>query len=600
MRIRTIKTVTVLLLGLSTLVPEAAADVLPVMHRRPAAAVLSADETMLYVANQRSGTLSTIDLQSGTVAERSIGQQLAALVRRPQSQEIIAVDVAGAELIVLRESQDGTGLSIRRRFETALWPVDVAIDASGTRCCAASLWSRRATVFSLTPEVGVASTEASAAPGTVINLPFAAGAVEFLDDRHAVLADAFGGRLAVVDCAAGELCSARELPVHNIRCLTRDGKQLLLTHQTLNSAARTEAEHIHWGILMQNEVSVLPIDALLDPQADLDAARHVVSVGAPGRGAGDPQAIVGLSDRLLLTLGGTDELALIDRVGVREVRVATGARPVDVVINRDASLAFAANALADSVSVVDLQRNKLVNEFVLGPTPEPGPVERGERAFFSSRLSLEDWMSCHSCHTDGHTNNQLADTLGDGGYGEAKRVPSLLGVWATGPWAWNGKHAVLKSQIEASLQTTMHTRDYRVSAGDDDDTPTREDVAADLAAYLTTLSRPPSVTAARLAESSPGSGFNGADVFESRGCSTCHDPFTSLTTDDVFDVGLPDRSGLRLFNPPSLGGVSQRDRLLHDGRARSLQEVLLKFRHPTGQQLPRAEAEALIEYLNGL
>ncbi len=579
-----------LLLVIGGLVSNAVADTLPVMHRRPAAALLSSDEARLYVANQRSGTLSTVDLQSGMVTERQIGQQLTALTRRPRADEIIAVDFAAGELIVFSESNDASGIELRKRVETTSWPVSAAVSDDGERCCVASLWSRRATIHSWT-ETGDTGRAA------VIDLPFAPRTVTFTDERHAVLGDSFGGRIAVVDCVAEQLVSVRELPIHNIRSLAVDGNDLLLSHQVLNSAARTESEHIHWGVLMQNEITALPIAAVLDAEVALDSVRRSVSLGSAGSGAGDPQAITGLSDRLLVSLGGTDELALIDRVGVREARVPVGARPVAVAVNRQSSRAFVVNELSDSISVVDLSRNEVVKELVLGPRPAAGSVERGERAFFSSQLSLENWMSCHSCHTDGHTNNQLADTLGDGSYGDAKRVPSLLGVWATGPWAWNGKHSVLTSQVAASLQNTMHTRDYRLSAGAEGGDAEPLALAADLAAYLTTLRRPPSISSARLMDNSADGARDGAVVFESRGCATCHDPFTSLTTDGVFDVGLPDRNGLKDFNPPSLGAVSQRDRLLHDGRARSIEDVLSKYSHPNGQKLPVDEQQALIDYL---
>ena len=81
-------------------------------------------------------------------------------------------------------------------------------------------------------------------------------------------------------------------------------------------------------------------------------------------------------------------------------------------------------------------------------------------------------MSCQSCHTDGHTNNLLSDTLGDGSYGAPKRVPSLLGVAATGPWTWTGSIARLEDQVRKSIATTMHGSK-----------PTDEQVA-DLTAYL--------------------------------------------------------------------------------------------------------------------
>ena len=68
-------------------------------------------------------------------------------------------------------------------------------------------------------------------------------------------------------------------------------------------------------------------------------------------------------------------------------------------------------------------------------------------------------MSCHSCHSDGHTNGGVADTLGDGDYGAPKRVPTLLGVSESGPWAWNGSMRVLSDQIRKSLHTTLRASD---------------------------------------------------------------------------------------------------------------------------------------------
>ena len=55
-----------------------------------------------------------------------------------------------------------------------------------------------------------------------------------------------------------------------------------------------------------------------------------------------------------------------------------------------------------------------------------------------AKLAHDGWFSCHSCHTDGHTNSRLNDSLGDGSFGAPKRVLSLLGVNDTAPWAWNG------------------------------------------------------------------------------------------------------------------------------------------------------------------
>jgi cytochrome c peroxidase len=65
-------------------------------------------------------------------------------------------------------------------------------------------------------------------------------------------------------------------------------------------------------------------------------------------------------------------------------------------------------------------------------------------------------------------------------------------------------------------------------------------------------------------------------------------------------VGLPDERGLARFNPPSLRGVGQRDAFLHDGRARHLEDVFARSKHPDGKELPRAQLQDLLAFLRSI
>ena len=47
----------------------------------------------------------------------------------------------------------------------------------------------------------------------------------------------------------------------------------------------------------------------------------------------------------------------------------------------------------------------------------------------------------------------------------------------------------------------------------------------------------------------------------------------SYTSNSKYDVGIHDEYGLKEFNPPSLRGISQRNRFFHDNRAQTLIEV---------------------------
>ena len=175
-------------------------------------------------------------------------------------------------------------------------------------------------------------------------------------------------------------------------------------------------------------------------------------------------------------------------------------------------------------------------------------------------------MSCQSCHTDGHTNGLLSDTLGDGSYGAPKRVPSLLGVAATGPWTWTGSMDRLEDQVRKSIATTMHGHEAGRRAGRRPDRVSRHAGAAVAAIVVSRGADDPAIA-------------RGSAVFQARKCASCHEP-PEYTTPQKVDVGLVDEVGNREFNPPSLRAVSRRDAFFHDGRARSLREVFARRTPP--------------------
>jgi cytochrome c peroxidase len=412
-----------------------------------------------------------------------------------------------------------------------------------------------------------------------LQLPLAGG-------EKVVVADSFGGRLALVDLRQGKVESTRSLPGHNIRgmCLSADGKELLLAHQLQGEETPTRSDEVRWGNVISNVVRSLSLDEVLRPDGDLLRGSRLYPVGDFLRGAADPSALAVAGNKVLVTLGGTGELAVGPVAGRDWERSAVGRRPTAVAASPDGRRAFVANTFGDSVTIVDLADRKKKMGVSLGPAPEPAAADRGEMLFFDGRLSQEGWMSCHSCHSDGHTNGLRSDTLGDGSYGAPKRVPTLLGVGDTGPWGWNGGKADLKTQLRESVRSTMHGR-------------ASESQIADLEAYLRSLPPAPAV---------PGQGSawqaslgRGKKVFEAQGCAHCHAPPT-YTSPRTYDVGLADEVGKVAFNPPSLRGVGHGVAFFHDGRVRSLEEVFTRFRHQVAANLSRAEIDDLVTFLRSL
>lgn len=275
----------------------------------------------------------------------------------------------------------------------------------------------------------------------------------------------------------------------------------------------------------------------------LDRAQ-VFDLGDVGYAAGDPGAIeFARGGEMVVALMGVDEIAITASPDQGPRRIVVGKRPVAVAPSPDGSMVYVANSLDDTVSAIEIKSGMSKAVISLGPRPEPTAAQRGERLFYSAKVSHDGWMSCHSCHSDGHTNNLASDTLGDGSFGVPKRVPSLLGVAATGPWTWTGSMARLDDQVRKSIATTMHGTKLGDSA------------IADLKAYLETLS-PPSRVMTEPAAADSAAVAGGRAVFQERKCAVCH-ASPEYTTPGRYDVGLRDEVGNREFNPPSLRRVEQ-------------------------------------------
>ena len=551
--------------------------------RHPVALALDDVGRRLFVANRRSGTLSVIDTDALTVKfETRVGRTLGDLALVPNWDSIgrglLAVDEGAHQLLLLSlPGPDVRDIQVLDRVAVNRYPVSVTVSADGRRCFVACLWSRRLDLIGLDPAVGprlLGSLKLPVAPREQVVLP---------GDDRLLVADSFGGKLALIDLSRNQVERVLELPAHNIRglAMTADGSRLLLARQSIDPFARANRDDVVWGGLMSNSLVSLRLSDIRSPTGNMLASMRTLDLGDFSTPSGDPQTvIVGQDGEVMVAIGGVGRVAIGEHTWPRLDHVKVGRRPRALASGSDGRL-YVANTLSNSISVIDIRSRKPVKELSLGMHPALNQADEGELLFYDATLSLRGWMSCHSCHSDGHSNGLLVDTLGDGNYGAPKRVPSLLGVGDSGPWAWNGGMSALEDQIRKSLRTTLHTRNV-----------SEEKVQA-LATFLRTL-QPPQLPAI----GSEVSVRRGAKVFVSSGCQHCHKP-PSYTTKTARDVGLADEVGNRQFNPPSLRGVGLRSSFFHDGRAQSLREVFEVHRHPN-QQISTSEITDLIAFLSTL
>jgi DNA-binding beta-propeller fold protein YncE/cytochrome c peroxidase len=548
--------------------------------RRPVGLALSADDRLLYVANQ-VGTISVVDMETEEVlAEHSLGRQLSAVAWLGDDQLLVTDELAD-ELIQV--SVRGSELEVIARLPVSPYPVGLIVENDGA-IYVTSLWSHRLTELAVVERGRVEARR-------ILDLPFAPRClIAAPDGAHLVVADAFSGRLLVIDRRQFVVKGNRKFPSHNVRGLAAsvDGQKLVVAHQMLNDLAHTVRNDVHWGLLMSNDLRWLRFDSILGDGSDVYKGGHMHPLGEAGNAAADPTGVViGSNGTVVVALGGVHEIAVGRERDFSFYRIPVGKRPTAVVLRSDNEQAFVANQFDDSISRIDLPRRELMGHVSLGASRPLTLVERGEQLFYSGRLSHDGWMSCHSCHTDGHSNGGLNDNFSDNSFGAPKRVLSLLGLAGTAPFAWNGEVEELETQIRNSVNQTMQS-DRQVSD---------KNMAA-MVAFLESLVPPPSRDELRgtLDEAAVE---RGSLVFEQRGCVQCHAP-PLYTTPDRYDVGLEDSEGNRLFNPPSLRGVGQRGPYFHDNRAESLESVFRDHGHPVEGELTEAEFQDLLAFLRSL
>ena len=596
--------------------PTASAETLPTMRRRPSALV--AVDSYVWVAHQSQGSLSVVDpVARRVVCETAIGKSLTSLAAAPAQQLVFAVDAGAHELIAL-DARAAERPSIIGKAKLEFDPIEIVVADDQQWAAVASRWSRRVAFLSwrrtMPATGGPSSIELQAS--SPIDLPFAPRRMAVVPDgRHVIVADGFGGSLAVVDRERRRVARVVQLSGHHIDGLARshDGRSLVAAHQILNGREITDDDPVFWGALLNNALQSFAWEDLLssssrgrDDEPVASAATPklldrglLLPLGEPGHGTGDPGAVwIGKDGRTIVCLAGVDELAVRPNAHQPMVRRTVGRRPVALAAHEEAGWAVVANQLDDSLSVLDLDTLQPRGVVSLGPQPGRTLVDEGERLFHDARLSLDGWFSCHSCHIDGHSNHLVNDNFGDDSQGAPKRVPSLLGTAKTAPWAWNGSQFDLSNQIAKSLVHTMRggarsAESQRVEA---------------LRAYVESLRPTPSLTRARrqrdaFADDSTDAAAPlaraGRAVFVRERCAECH-AGEGLTHSETFDVGLRDEHGASRFNPPSLVGVSQRDAFLHDARAKRLEEVFLHVGHPHETPWSAEDVAALVAYLETL
>ena len=556
--------------------------------RSPGDLALSPDGRWALVANRTSDSVSLVDLERGKVADEvAVGGRPFGIGWRG---EVAAVaNWADDTLTVLHV--DPPKVSVTTTLLVGNEPRGVVLSPDGARAYVMVSGHNAVDVVDLRSGKSIARIPVGSEPWYGALTP---------DGLRLAVGNALSGDVSLIDTVGLRVAATVPLKGRNLRhvAVSPDGAWAYFPHIT-DRGASTTLQNIERGLVLDNRVGRVPLAG---------GEREAMGLDTKGFGSADPEGVAISPDgaRLAVTLGGTRNLLLLalplpfkaepgefipdevlkNKSRYRRISGLRG-RPLGCAFTPDGKSVVVANALGNEIQTVDWESGEIVRTVPLGGPKEPSLARRGEKIFYDGFRSWHEWFSCHTCHTDGHSNGGVYDTLNDGKYGNAKKTLSLRGVTKTGPWTWHGHESDFSKMVQGSFVQTMAKGGLS------------SDEMAAVTAYLQTLEFAPAPKDLRA-----DAVRRGEAVFREKACDACHAPPT-YTINEAVTVGLEaPGDAFKGFSPPTLRGVAKRGPWLHDGRAKSLEEVLGEHHRPlklNGKADPTPEQLAdLIAFLRSL
>jgi len=572
--------------------------------RRPHDAALSPDGRRLFVTNRLSGTVSVVDIeQLRVVGEIVVGNEPHGVLVDAAGKRVYVANTGSDDISVI----DTESLKEQRRLTAGHGPWSLAMRSDAAAIC----------VTSVRPD-----------PGRFRDpLP---SEVTMLDPEPGLVSS----RFSVAD--ANMLQGVAWVPVENVALFT------IMRTKNLIPITR-----VAQGWVITNGLGVLWPDGridqvLLDKPDDYFPDPMDVAVSPDGRFA-------------LVTSGGADEVALVDVHALLETirqtpdeqrsdvlpnhlgmsrrfvakRIAVGVNPRGVLYSPDGRFAYVANALDDSISVIETADYNAVRTISLNGPSELTSLRRGERLFHSAGATFGRQFSCHSCHPDGHTNALTFDIEADGIGLKPVDNRTLRGIFDTPPFKWEGTNPSLYRQCGPRFAMFF----TRLA-------PHSPEELTDLVRYMCTIENAPNSyhrpNGLTLAQRRGKEIFNrtatnnGKPLLPQDRCAHCHsgaygtnrqvsavattmwfDAIVDTDLTDLFnaaefghlgayffmDAGMPSAA----FDSPHLTNIAYSAPYMHNGAARTLEEIWTRYnmvnRHGAAADLTRRQLNDLIAYL---
>lgn len=284
-------------------------------------------------------------------------------------------------------------------------------------------------------------------------------------------------------------------------------------------------------------------------------------------------------------------------------RIPTGANPKGLALSPDGNRLYVAEQLEDKIGVIDTETMETLNSIDLGGPRRITVARQGRRLFNNASHTFQNQYSCYTCHPDTHEDG-LNYNFGAIGRNIVNTI-SLREISNTPPFKWNGKNqTVYKQDGMRFSQFITRTESFNY-----------DDLDAIVAYIKTGIQFPPNLMYnpdGKLTESQ----LRGKNLFDrsidnfgnnipkNNRCNTCHPPpyYTNLKLADVGTLAATDDS--ISFDTPTLNNIYTSAPYLHDGRAKTLEEIWTVYgkddKHGYVNDMSKMQLNDLVDYLKSL
>ncbi len=574
---------------------------------------VSSDGKRLLAANVDNGTVTVVDLKTLKV-EREIsvgkrpegvswiGDSSLAIVTCYLDRAVVVIDTAKGEII--------------RKIPTAAEPYGVVVDAAGKRAFVSHEYPGVVSEIDLDTGKVLREIPSGSMPRGIALSP---------DGKRVYVSAFYTGVLSAIDLASGKIVDSWK--GHSTDNLARH-VQLHPTRPKAYLAHIRSIVHVNHG-----DGSIFPQMSVCDLKPG--EGRRRVSIGMDTFNGvyvttnAWESTISPDGKRFYIVYAGTNDMNVCDVVDddYKEIErygnaVRVGKNPRAVRVSTDNKQVFIYNTLDFSVGVYSASTMGLVTSIKVCDPPKTPEWVEGKILFNSSQppMSSRRWVSCSSCHPDGHHDARTWQQP------EGKRkTTALFGMAHTHPLHWSADRDEVQD-FEYTLRSPLMqgaglTNRHKLVMKPVTEKPALEMKTSGLSTKLDNLAiysnsfdfplSPHVETPGKL----PEAALRGKEIFHNKevGCATCHSgPYYSDSSLQkpykLHDIGTGKDDKTEKMEPaydtPTLLGIYRTAPYLHHGKATTLHEVFTKYnpsdKHGKTSQLSKDELNDLVEFLKCL